>query len=431
MNLKVTGLASAAIAIIAVPSNAHMGETHSGSSDAVRSNLERTYEPSGPFAWGDRNTDFPPAFDAQFRAPIEDSGLAYDVEVLADGLTHPWGVAALPGGAGYLVTEQSGHLDQLTADGTLSAPIEGVPEVFYEAQGGLLDVAIGPDFAQDRMIYLTYSKPMGEGPNGGTLGATAAARGVLSEDLTQLADVEDIFVQNPPSETPQHYGSRIVFDGAGHAFITTGEHFTMEERDYAQDFDKTYGKVIRVDLDGGVPEDNPFVGDAGAAGAIWSLGHRNVQGAAIDADGVLWTIEHGPKGGDELNRPEPGANYGWPIVSYGRQYDGPLIGIGEASREGFEQPVYFWDPVIAPGGMDIHSGETFSEWNGDLLIGSYIRRGVVRLDIGEDGLVQGEERFLSELGRVQDVEVLDDGSFLLLTDKEDGEVIRVTPANAG
>ena len=429
MPFPASALLSTAILFMATPSLAHMGDDQFGSGETAGSPPQRIYEPVGPFSWGERNTDFAPAFDGQFRAQIEASRQGFDVRVLADGLNHPWGVAVLPDGNGYLVTEQSGHLHHLTEDGRLSAPIEGVAEVVFVEQGGLLDVAIGPDFAQDRMIYFTYSKPMGEGPGGSMLNATAAARGVLSQDLSALSDVEDIFVQDPPSESPMHYGSRIVFDGAGHAFITTGEHFTMEERDYAQDLDKTYGKVIRVNLDGTIPEDNPFVDDPNAAGEIWSLGHRNIQGAAVDSDGTLWAIEHGPKGGDELNRPEPGKNYGWPFVSYGLQYDGQVVGIGEASREGFEQPVYFWDPVIAPGGMDFHSGETFSEWNGDLLIGSYIRKGVVRLIIGDDGLVQGEERFLSELGRVQDVEVLDDGSFLLLTDKENGEVIHVTPAN--
>lgn len=425
-------LGAAALLLTSAPAYARMEDEASrqGDGDGAGAELTRTYEAAEPFSWGARNTDFAPAFDGQFRAPIEASGMAFDVEVLAQGLTHPWGVAELPEGAGYLVTEQAGHLHHVTVDGHVSPPLEGVPEVAFREQGGLLDVALGPDFAQDRMIYLTYSKPMGEGPDGSALVATAAARGVLSEDFTQLGEVEDIFVQDPPSETPMHYGSRIVFDGAGHAFITTGEHFTMEERDYAQDLDNTYGKIVRVGLDGTIPQDNPFAGEDGAAGEIWSLGHRNVQGAVMGEDGTLWTIEHGPAGGDELNRPEPGRNYGWPVVSYGRQYNGPLVGSGEAGSEGFVQPLYFWDPVIAPGGMDFHSGETFSDWNGDLLIGSYISRGVVRLDIGEDGQVLAEERFLAELGRVQDVEVLEDGALLLLTDKENGEVIRVTPAGA-
>jgi glucose/arabinose dehydrogenase len=402
---------------------AHPGGATSGSSD-----LNGTYASPEAFEWSSRNTDFAPAFDDQFRAPIQNSDVTFSVEVLAQDMTHPWGIAVLPDGAGYLVTEQSGHLHHVGVDGAVSEPIEGAPEVLYAQQGGMLDVATGPNFAEDRMIYMTYSKQVGTGDTGAPLVATAAARGVLSEDLSRLENVEDIFVQEPPSPSPMHYGSRIVFDGAGHAFITTGEHFTQKERDYAQDLDKTYGKVIRVNLDGSVPQDNPFVGQEGAVDTIWSLGHRNVQGAAFDADGTLWVIEHGPKGGDELNRPEPGANYGWPVVSYGRQYNGPLIGSGEASGEGFTQPVYFWDPVIAPGGMDFHHGEMFSDWNGDILTTSYTGLGVVRLEIGEEGQVTGEERFLSELGGVQDVEVLEDGSFLLLTNAESGELLHVTRA---
>ena len=374
----------------------------------------------GTFERAARNTDFMPASDAQFRAPLESTDVDLETQVLADGLSHPWGIAVLPGG-GYLVTERSGELRHLATDGTVSGPIAGVPEVHARDQGGLLDVAPGPDFASDRMVYLTYSKPMGGG-----MTATAAARGRLTEDLSALEGFEDVFVQQPPSPTPMHYGSRIVFDGAGHAFVTTGEHFTETERLYAQDLDKTYGKVVRIGLDGSVPADNPFAGRDGALGSIWSYGHRNVQAAAVAPDGTLWTIEHGPKGGDELNRPEPGRNYGWPVISYGEQYSGGPIGSGQAAMEGMEQPVYFWDPVIAPGGMDIHSGDLFSEWNGDLLIGSLNPGGVVRLEL-EDGRVVAEERMLMDLGRVRTVKVLDDGSFLVLTDSSGGQVVRVTP----
>ena len=374
------------------------------------------------FERGERETDFAPAFDAQFRAPILSSDAALVTETLAEGLAHPWGIATLPDGTGYLVTERGGRLRHLAADGTLSGPLAGVPEVLAQRQGGLLDVAVGPGFAEDRLVYLTYAKPLGDG-----MSATAAARGRLADDLSALENVEDIFVQSPPSPSPMHYGSRIVFDDAGHAFVTTGEHSTASERVYAQDLDKTYGKIVRLRLDGSVPGDNPFVGDAGAAAEIWSLGHRNIQGAAIDADGTLWTIEHGPRGGDELNRPEPGKNYGWPVISYGREYGGGPVGSGEARAEGLEQPVYFWDPVIAPGGMAFHAGETFSEWNDDLLVGGLVAQAVVRLELGDDGLVHGEERLLEGIGRVRDVEVLDDGSFLVLIDAPDGAVIRVTP----
>jgi glucose/arabinose dehydrogenase len=248
---------------------------------------------------------FQPAFPEQTRAPDSDSGVRVSAEKFAAPLAHPWGIDMLPGG-GYLVTERAGRLRVISEDGKLSEPVAGMPEVVARKQGGLLDVTAGPNFAEDRMIYWTYSKPLGQGRS-----ATAAARGRLSEDLSRVSEVEDIFVQEPPSRSPMHYGSRILFDGEGHAFITTGEHFTEKERKLAQELDATYGKVIRITLDGSVPEDNPFVDRQGAIGSIWSYGHRNIQGAAIHPEtGELWVIEHGPKGGDEVNIPQPGKNYG-------------------------------------------------------------------------------------------------------------------------
>jgi len=372
------------------------------------------------YTWDNRNTDFLPAFEQQFRADLVESDIELQTELIVGGLVHPWGIQQLPGDEGFLVTERTGNMRHISADGTLSDPIGGIPEVLNEVQGGLLDIRTGPTFDDDRMIYWTYSKPMGDG-----MSVTAAARGTLSEDMTQVTGATDIWVQDPPSEAPMHYGSRLVFPGDGTVFITTGEHFTAKYREYAQDIDKTYGKVIRVNLDGSIPDDNPFVGKDGDD-AIWSLGHRNIQGAAIDDAGKLWTIEHGPKGGDELNATEPGKNYGWPLVSYGEQYDGALVGSGEAQMEGMEEPVYFWDPVIAPGGMDIHRGEMFADWNGDILIGSLIAGGIVRLELNGEGLVEHEERLLSNMGRVRDVDVLRDGSIVFLTDFENGSVMHVT-----
>ena len=380
-------------------------------------------------SWGERNTDFPPVFPEQFRAPLTDSGVALKTEVLAGDLVHPWGIATLPDGQGWLVTERAGRMRHIAPDGTVSDPVAGTPDVLAESQGGLLDVALGPTFAEDRVIYVTYAKPV----EGGS--ATAAAKMVLAEDLASVSEVQDIFVQEPASPTPMHYGSRIVFLPDGTAAITTGEHSRDEERPFAQDLDKTYGKVVRVNLDGTTPADNPYVGQEGVIDTIWSYGHRNIQGAALDAEGTLWTIEHGPQGGDELNRPEPGLNYGWPVISYGKRYDfreadpGGPIGIGQAVEGGMEQPVYFWDPVIAPGGMAFHSGETFADWNGDILSSSLRPGGVVRLSLNDAGLVVEEERLLMDLGRVRDVEIQPDGSIIVLTDFEDGEVIHVTPAD--
>lgn len=376
-----------------------------------------------PVDQGPKNVpEFEPAFPEQTRAPQADSGVTFDVETVVDGLERPWGIAVLPDGD-YLVTERPGRLRVVSPEGELSEPIGGLPEVYAQEQGGLLDVAIGPDFEQDRMIYWTYAKPLGDG-----MSVTAAARGRLSEDRTQVTDVEDIFVQEPPSPTPMHYGSRILFDGEGHAYITTGDRFTMEERVYAQDLDKTYGKVIRLNLDGTVPEDNPYVGQEGAVDSIWSLGHRNIQGADIrPSTGELWIVEHGPKGGDELNKIEAGANYGWPVVSYGETYQGEPVGEGVPRKEGFEEPRYYWDPVIAPGGMLFYEGGMFDGWEGDVLIASLVPGGVVRLDL-EDDTVVGEERLLTGQGRIRDIAQTEDGALLVLTDPEDNaSVLRLTP----
>jgi len=369
--------------------------------------------------------DVEPAFEAQTRAPAIETETELQTDEVAGGLVHPWGIAVLPDDAGYLVTERPGRLVHISPKGEVSEPIAGVPDVLNEEQGGLLDVALGPNFAEDRTIFLTYAKPMMD-----DLSATAAARAVLSEDFTRLTEAEDIFLQSPGSPTPMHYGSRIVLDDAGHAFITTGEHFTEEERQYAQDLDKTYGKIVRVNLDGSVPEDNPFRGEPGAQTNIWTLGHRNIQGAAIRPEtGQLWAIEHGPAGGDELNLIERGSNYGWPVVSYGINYDGTEVGEGlyRHEEQGFEEPVYYWDPVIAPGDMTFYEGEMFEDWQGDILIGGLVAGGIVRLEM-EGERVAGEERLVTDLGRVRDVAVDLDGSVLAITDFEDGALWRITPS---
>lgn len=375
-----------------------------------------------PVEQGEPNVpEFEPAFEGQTRAPA----LASDFEVVAEDfagpLEHPWGIDALPDG-GYLVTERPGRLRVISAEGEISEPIEGLPEVLAEEQGGLLDVRVGPNFAEDRMVYWSYAKPLGEG-----MSATAAARGRLSEDLRQLTDVEDIFVQEPPSPSPMHYGSRIEFDGEGHVYITTGEHFTEEERVLAQDPAASYGKIIRLNLDGSVPEDNPFAGREGALANIYSLGHRNVQGAALDGEGRLWAIEHGPQGGDEVNLIEAGANYGWPEVTYGENYDGSPVGTGNARHTGeFVEPRYYWDPVIAPGGAIFYRGDLFDGWRGDLLISSLNPGALVRLDVEGDRVV-GEERVATERGRIRDVIEAPDGSLLVLIDDPEGSVLRLAP----
>ena len=363
-----------------------------------------------------------PAFPEQTDAPAMASEFGLITETVTGGLERPWGIAVLPDDAGYLVTERPGRLRHVGADGTLSDPISGVPDVLAEEQGGLLDVALAPDFAQSRVIYLTYAKPL----DGGS--ATAATRAVLSEDLGRLTDLQDIFVQTPASPTPLHYGSRVLIAPDGHVFVTTGEHYTVAERALAQELDTTYGRVVRVTPEGEVPADNPFVDRSGATAESWTLGQRNIQGAAIrPGTGQLWTIEHGPAGGDELNLIAPGENYGWPVVTYGENYDGTPVGTGEARHAPeFTEPVYYWDPVIAPAGMTFYDGDLFADWQDNVLASGLVAGGLVRLGLDGDRVV-GEERVLPSLGRVRDVTVDADGTVLVVTDAVDGALIRISP----
>jgi glucose/arabinose dehydrogenase len=388
-----------------------------------------------PVEQGARNApELLPAFPEQTRAPEARSGVTLDVARLADGLEHPWGMALLPDGR-LIVTERPGRMRLIGPDGAVSDPLDGVPEVHARRQGGLLDVAVGPDFAEDRMVYWSYAKPLGGG-----MSATAAARGRLSEDGSAIEGATDIFVQAPPSPTPMHYGSRLVFDGDGYLFVTTGEHSSGAERVLAQDLGASYGKVLRLRPDGSVPPDNPFVGEPGAVEGVWTLGHRNVQGAAIHPEsGALWTVEHGPRGGDELNLSGPGLNYGWPEVSYGINYSGSPVGDGIASAREFEEPVYFWDPVIAPSGMAFYRGGLFPDWQGDLLIAGLNPGALVRLELdgaadaaagGAVPRVIGEEWLLTDAGRIRDVEIAPDGAVLVLTDEADGALLRLTPQQA-
>ena len=312
--------------------------------------------------------------------------LAAKVTDVAVGLEHPWRVELLPDGR-FLVTERPGRLRVVNRDGRLSAPLTGVPEVYARGQGGLLDVALSPGFAQDRLVYLSFAE-RGSGGAG-----TAVVRGRLGE--RGLEDTQVIWRQQPKVDgSYNHWGSRLVFRPDGTLFVTLGDRFVHSER--AQDLSTTIGKIVRINPDGSVPRDNPFVGRAGALPEIWSSGHRNVQAAALDARGELWTVEHGARGGDELNNPQPGKNYGWPVITYGVDYSGARIGIGTA-QAGMEQPVYYWDPVIAPSGATFYSGSLFPDWRGDLLVGSLRPGALVRLRI-VNGRVTVEERYLDELG---------------------------------
>ena len=356
------------------------------------------------------------AQEAQRSSTPKPLKLAARVTDVATGLEHPWGVEVLPDGR-FLVTERPGRLRLVGRDGRLSEPLAGVPEVYARGQGGLLDVALSPGFAQDRLVYLSLAEPGGGGAG------TAVARGRLGE--RGLEGVQVIWRQHPKVQgTSNHWGSRLVFRPDGTLFVTLGDRFA--HRESAQDLSTTIGKIVRINGDGSTPRDNPFVGRAGVPPEIWSYGHRNIQGAALDGRGELWTVEHGARGGDELNNPQPGKNYGWPTITYGVDYSGASIGVGTA-RAGMEQPVYYWDPVIAPSGATFYSGTAFPDWRGDLLVGSLRPGLLVRLRVA-NGRVSLEERYLAEVGeRIRDVHEGPDGAIYLLTDSPRGRLLRVEP----
>ncbi|HUM17579.1 MAG TPA: PQQ-dependent sugar dehydrogenase [Candidatus Nitrosotalea sp.] len=354
------------------------------------------------------------------RSPTPQSvKLAAKVTDVARDLEHPWGLAFLPDGR-MLVTERPGRLRIVTADGKLSEALTGVPPVYARGQGGLLDVALSPGFAQDRLVYVSFSEPGDSGAG------TAVARGRLGE--RGLEGTQVIWRQQPKVEGANHWGSRLVFRPDGTLFVTLGERYTY--RDRAQDLSVTLGKIVRINPDGSIPLDNPyagpFLGRSDVRPEIWSYGHRNVQAAALDERGQLWTVEHGARGGDELNNPQAGKNYGWPVITYGVDYSGARIGIGTA-KAGMEQPVYYWDPVIAPSGATFYTGSAFPDWRGDLLVGSLTPGRLVRLRL-ENGRVVLEERYLGELReRIRDVRQGPDGAVYLLTDNPRGRIVRVGP----
>jgi len=340
------------------------------------------------------------------------------VEQLADGLEHPWALVFLPDGQGLLVSERPGRL-RLFAEGRLSEPLGGVPEVYAEGQGGLLDVALSPGFTEDRLVYLSYAEAGADGRAG-----TAVGRGRLSGERRQLEDFRVIFRQQPKLSTGIHFGSRLAFDRDGHLFVTLGEN---GERPTAQDLDKLQGKLVRLYPDGRVPEDNPFVGRAGARPEIWSYGHRNPQGAALNPwTGRLWTHEHGPRGGDEINIPEAGRNYGWPLATHGINYS--FLPIPEARGKtvaGSEPPHYVWEKSPAISGMAFYDAGRFPAWQHSLFIGALAAQALIRLELDGDRIVH-EERLLEGLAtRIRDVRVGPDGYLYLLTDETNGKLLRL------
>ncbi len=361
-----------------------------------------------------------PAFPGQTRACGVKSNVAYQVVVLTKNLEHPWAVEPLPDG-NLLVTEKPGRMRVVSAAGKLGQPIAGVPKVDARGQGGLLDVALSPGFDSDRTIFWSYSEPR-QGGN-----ATSVARGVLSPDHQRLDQVKVIFRAKPIYDGDKHYGSRLFFDREGMLYVTLGERSDKPMRAQAQRLDSHMGKILRITPDGAAPKDNPFVGQANALPEIWSLGHRNIQAAGFDPEWQLWDVEHGTNGGDELNRVGKGMNYGWPLVAYGEEYAGTAISGAVTAREGYEQPVYYWDPVIAPSGMQFYTGDAFPGWKGSLFVGALREMRLVRLEL-KDNKVTGEEHLLAERRqRVRDVRQGPDGALYLVTDQENGELWKVVP----
>mgnify|MGYP003945535831 FL=1 len=343
-----------------------------------------------------------------------------EVTPIAKGLEHPWSLAFLPDRKGMLVTERPGNLRVVDYAGKLSAPIDGVPKVWAKGQGGLLDVVLSPDFKQDRTVYLSYAESGGAGDKAGT----AVGRGQLSEDLKTLKDFKVIFRQEPKLSVGNHFGSRLVFDRDGYLFITLGEN---NDRPTAQDLDKLQGKVVRIYPDGKVPDDNPFVGQAGVRPEIWSYGQRNPQGAALNPwTGVLWENEHGPRGGDEINIIERGKNYGWPLATHGINYSGePIPEAKGKTAEGTVPPHHVWEKSPGLSGMAFYDADRFKPWQHNVFIGALVSQELIRLQL-EGGQVVHEERLLGELGkRIRDVRQGPDGYLYVLTDEDDGGLYRV------
>ena len=365
-----------------------------------------------------------PAFAGQTRAPEAKSGVAYRTAVAVDGLNKPWAIAFLPDGR-MLVTEKPGRLRVIGKDGKLSAPAAGLPKVDARDQGGLLGLAVDPKFAQNGLVYFSYAEPQAGGRNN-----TAVARARLTEagGAPRLEGVKVIFRQTPAMASTKHFGSRLVFARNGMLFVTTGERSILAGRAQAQRLDGTLGKVVRINPDGSIPADNPFAKTRGARPEIWSIGHRNIQSAALNPrSGALWTVEHGARGGDEVNIPEAGKDYGWPTISYGVEYAGGPIGAGVTQKAGMEQPVYYWDPVIAPSGMVFYQGDLFPAWKGSLFVGALAGRHLARLSLDEDKVV-GEERLLTELNeRIRDVVEGPDGALYVAVDDEQGRILKITP----
>ncbi len=406
----------AALALSFTTLSAACGDSAKGPGNQVPGKSLETADANAP--------DQKPAFAGQTRAPYQTANVAFDVRVVAKDLEHPWAVAFLPDKR-MLVTERPGLMRLVATDGTKSEPLAGLPKVAAEDQGGLLDVALSPTFADDSLVYFTFSEPR-EGGNG-----TALARGKLAlEGTPRLDDVKVLWHQTPTLESSKHFGSRIVFAPDGNLFVTLGERSIIEGRRQAQRLDSAFGKIVRLRPDGTPVPDNPFTGKEGALPEIWSFGHRNIQSAALHPQTKeLWVVDHGARGGDEVNIARKGKDYGWPTITYGIEDSGGKIGDGLTQKEGMEQPLYYWDPVIAPSGAAFYDGEAFPAWKGSLFVGALAGKHLARLTLDGERVV-GEERLLVNRARIRDVRVGPAGTLFVVTDESKGELLELVPSAA-
>jgi glucose/arabinose dehydrogenase len=365
-------------------------------------------KPDGSAEVNEPNTSYKPAFEEQTRIKAVTTKTPYKVEVLTKSLGKPWGIINLPDGR-FLITEKTGYMNVVSADGKQISKIEGFQKVDSKGQGGMLDVALDPDFKSNNTIYFSFSEPFGKG------NLTSVAKGKLSQDLKTISEVQVIFRAEPSYDGDKHYGSRLAFDKDGNLFVSTGERSDKQTRVYAQRTDNYLGKILKITKDGKPAQGNPFIGKAGFKPEIYAYGIRNPQGLAIDANGNLWDVEMGPRGGDEINLIQPGKNYGWGDVTYGIEYSGDKINGGTTQKEGTEQPVYYWDPVVSPSGITFYTG-TLEEWKNNLFIGCLSGEHINRI-VMKDNKVVGEERLLlDQKERFRDVLNGMDGNLYAVTD---------------
>ncbi len=379
--------------------------------DQAGSSIDSVSTDAAPVETKDGNTDYKPAFEGQTRVSSVKTTTPFGFEVITSALKNPWGIAILPDGR-FLVTEKSGTMRIVEVNGTAGGPIKGVPEVDDAGQGGLLGITLGPDFEQSRMIYWVFSERVANGNH------TSVAKAKLSSDEKSLQEVKVIYRATPAFNGELHYGGRVRFAKDGTLYVSTGERSALETRPQAQDLKSGLGKIIRITTDGKPAEGNPFAGNADARPELYSYGHRNVQGIAFHPEtGDLWETEFGPRGGDELNRVEPGKNYGWPVITYGIEYAGGKIGDAIQQKEGMEQPVYYWDPVISPSGITFYNGDAIPEWKNNLFISCLSGMHICRVVI-ENNKVVGEERLLAEEEqRFRDITQGNDGALYAVTDQ--------------